>query len=302
MPTRTFLFVDQVRSTRRPAAALGDPAAHEIRRALFDLLRQATEVSRWRRTPLVVAFDGAAEAADAAILMQQLCASFNERQTADSRLALRIGLNAGEPLTSEGGGYFGVAVVVASRLSGTTAQEGQILVSDLIRSLVEPRGVNRFDPIGEVSLRGVPEPVTTYELHWESDTRPAQLPARLADLRSGPFVDENIPKTRNRVRLGGGESRRSPIRADQRGPRPRRFPTARGDGRGAPRRRRGGVVRGEPTIGWDGADPGVRPYSAGRSPPPGPSCGWPWVRRPATCCVWLPVLPISCRGYHRRSR
>ena len=197
MPTRTFLFVDQVRSTQQ-LTALGDQAAHEIRRALFDLLRQATEVSGGHEVDftgdgLFCAFDGAAEAADAAILMQQLCASFNERQTADSRLALRIGLNACEPLTSEGGGYFGVAVVVASRLC-STAQEGQILVSDLIRSLVEPRGVNRFDPIGEVSLRGVPEPVTTYELHWESDARPAQLPARLADLRSGPFVGRNAER------------------------------------------------------------------------------------------------------------
>lgn len=35
MPTRTFLFVDQVRSTQQ-LTSLGDQAAHEIRRALFD--------------------------------------------------------------------------------------------------------------------------------------------------------------------------------------------------------------------------------------------------------------------------
>lgn len=44
MPTRSFLFVDQVRSTDQ-LTRLGDARAHEVRRALFDLLRQATEVA-----------------------------------------------------------------------------------------------------------------------------------------------------------------------------------------------------------------------------------------------------------------
>lgn len=132
-------------------------------------------------------FNGAAEAADAAVLMQQLCAAFNERQPPEARLALRIGLIVGEPLASEGGGYFGAAVVVASRLCAS-AWEGQILVAEVVRSLVAPRGVHQFTSVGALSLRGVPEPVDTFELGWAPDTLPPQLPARLAEMRSGPFV------------------------------------------------------------------------------------------------------------------
>ncbi len=74
------------------------------------------------------------------MLMQQLCASFNNRQPAEARLALRI---ASIPANrSPAKGDFRVAAVIASRLCAT-AQEGQVLVSEIARSLVEPRGVNQ---------------------------------------------------------------------------------------------------------------------------------------------------------------
>src|SRR5918911_910796 len=106
MPTTTFLFVDQVRSTEQ-LTRLGDKAAHEVRRALFDLLRQATELAGGREVDftgdgLFCAFGGAADAVDAAVSMQQLVWSFNGRQPEDRRLGIRIGLNTGEPLESEG--------------------------------------------------------------------------------------------------------------------------------------------------------------------------------------------------------
>lgn len=52
---------------------------------MFDFLRQATEVSGGHEVDftgdgLFSAFEGAAEAADAAVLMQQLCSAFNDRQ------------------------------------------------------------------------------------------------------------------------------------------------------------------------------------------------------------------------------
>src|SRR3954452_3476778 len=105
MPTRTFLFVDQVRSTEQ-LTQLGDHAAQEVRRALFDMLRQATEVSGGHEVDftgdgLFCAFEGAAEGAAAAMAMQQLTWSFNGRRPESHRLAIRIGLNTGEPLESE---------------------------------------------------------------------------------------------------------------------------------------------------------------------------------------------------------
>jgi class 3 adenylate cyclase/WD40 repeat protein len=195
MPTTTFLFVDQVRSTEQ-LTRLGDTAAHDVRRALFDLLRQATQMAGGHEVDftgdgLFCAFGGAAEAVDAAVSMQQLAWSFNQRQPEDRRLGVRIGLNTGEPLESEGGGYFGAAVVVAARLCAA-AEEGQILAADVVRSLVEARGVHTFAAIGPLSLKGVPEPVPVVTVTWQPDERRAELPAPLAAARSGlavpPFV------------------------------------------------------------------------------------------------------------------
>ena len=65
MPTRTFLFVDQVRSTEQ-LIQLGDRAGQEVRRLLFTLLRQATEIAGGHEVDftgdgLFCAFEGAAE-------------------------------------------------------------------------------------------------------------------------------------------------------------------------------------------------------------------------------------------------
>jgi class 3 adenylate cyclase/WD40 repeat protein len=195
MPTRTFLFVDQVRSTEQ-LTRLGDAVAHEVRRALFDLLRQATEVAGGHEVDftgdgLFCAFEGAAEGVDAAVAMQQLVWSFNGRQPADRRLAIRIGLNTGEPLESEGGGYFGTAVVVAARLCAS-ADEGQILASEVVRTLVEPRGVHGFDAVGALDLKGVPEPVATFAVGWTPDDRREAIPAGLAAAAAHPLVGRAV--------------------------------------------------------------------------------------------------------------
>jgi class 3 adenylate cyclase/WD40 repeat protein len=199
MPTTTFLFVDQVRSTEQ-LTRLGDQAAQEVRRALFDLLRQATEMAGGHEVDftgdgLFSAFGGAAEAVDAAVTMQQLVWSFNGRQPEDGRLGIRIGLNTGEPLESEGGGYFGAAVVVAARLCAA-AEEGQILATDVVRSLVESRGVHVFAGVGALSLKGVPEPVQVFTVQWQPDERRAELPAPLAAAWSGPSVPPFVGRVR----------------------------------------------------------------------------------------------------------
>ena len=191
MPTKTFLFVDQVGSTEQ-LSRLGDRAGHAVRTALFDLLRQASQLGGGEEVDftgdgLFCAFEGAAEAVDAAIAMQQLVWSFNRRQPAERRLGIRVGLNTGEPLESEGGGYFGVAVVVAARLC-SNAVEGQVLASQVVQGLVAARGTYGFTPVGIRSLKGLPEPVTVFAVDWEPDEHVAVLPRALKLASSGPFV------------------------------------------------------------------------------------------------------------------
>jgi class 3 adenylate cyclase len=93
MGTTTFLFVDQVGSTEQ-LTRLGDQEAQRLRRALFDTLRQATEVAGGHEVDftgdgLFCAFEGAADAVEAAVAMQQLVVSFNGRRR--SRITWRSG-------------------------------------------------------------------------------------------------------------------------------------------------------------------------------------------------------------------
>ncbi|WP_210505527.1 AAA family ATPase [Naasia sp. SYSU D00057] len=183
MPTRTFLFVDQVSSTEQ-LTLLGDHAAQEVRRLLFTLLRRVIEITGGHEVDftgdgLFCAFEGAAEGVDAAVLMQEVVVSFNRRYPPQRQLAIRIGMNAGEPLTSEGGGYFGAAVVVAARLCAA-AGSGQILVSDIVRTLAEPQGISRFDPVGSLPLKGIATPIPAFSVVWTPDGREVQLPDPIA--------------------------------------------------------------------------------------------------------------------------
>jgi hypothetical protein len=102
-------------------------------------------------------------------------------------MAIRAGLNSGEPLESEGGGYFGTAVGIAARLCSAAVAD-QVLVSPLVRGLVEPRGVHVFQPVGRLDLKGVPVPVEASAVAWAPDARRVPLPPLLEAARTGPFV------------------------------------------------------------------------------------------------------------------
>jgi class 3 adenylate cyclase/WD40 repeat protein len=189
--TTTFLFVDQVGSTEQ-LSRLGEEAARKVRQTLFDLLRAATQVHRGREVDftgdgLFCAFEGAADALDAAVAMQQEAASISAMRASECALSLRIGLHTGEPLPSEGGGYFGSAVVVAARLC-SQAHGGQILASALVRALIGSGGRHRFVSQGSLSLKGLPEPVEAFTVVWEPAPHRARLPSLLIAARSGPFV------------------------------------------------------------------------------------------------------------------
>jgi adenylate cyclase len=78
-----------------------------------------------------------------------------------ARPAVRIGLNAGEPL-SEDGDLFGSTVQIAARVCGQAAA-GEILVSDVVRQLARGKGF-RFVDCGPRQLRGVDEPIRVWRL------------------------------------------------------------------------------------------------------------------------------------------
>jgi tetratricopeptide (TPR) repeat protein len=79
---------------------------------------------------------------------------------------LRVGVNVGEVILEEGD-YFGTTVVVAKRLCDR-AEGGQVLVSDLVRSLVGSVGGHSFNDLGPLSLKGLADPLRAHELEWRA--------------------------------------------------------------------------------------------------------------------------------------
>jgi class 3 adenylate cyclase len=180
------LFTDLVGSTEL-AAGIDTSDADALRSTYFSLLRKAvathggTEVKNLG-DGLMVAFPSPSGALACAVAMQQNIDAHN--RSARHRLAVRIGLSAGEATLDEGD-YFGDPVVEAARLCAR-AEGGQILAADLVRANAGRRAVQTFVPVGELELKGLPGAVPTVEVAWAPLPGPAAgvpLPVRL---QSGP--------------------------------------------------------------------------------------------------------------------
>ena len=144
----------------------GDEAADAARREHFAALREAVTEHGGREVKatgdgLMVAFPSAVAAVRCAVDMQ--------RATRDAAggPALRIGLDAGEPLP-DGEDLYGTPVIVASRLCDT-AGEGEILASDVVCRIAGHRVAELMQPAGALRLRGVAERVPAVHVRWSEE-------------------------------------------------------------------------------------------------------------------------------------
>ena len=103
--------------------------------------------------------------------MQQLLERRYRR--AEPKLRVRIGLGAGES-TIKDGNYFGMPSIEAARLCNEAPAAG-ILVSQAVRMLATRLDGIRFDSVGELELKGFPEPTEAFAVPW----------TRLADEAAG---------------------------------------------------------------------------------------------------------------------
>lgn len=162
----TILVTDLVGSTRLETS-VGPARADELRDEHFALLRDAIGVSgghEFRNTGdgLMVAFNSASAAVRCAVSMQQL---FERRyRRAEQRLQVRIGLGAGES-TVQDGAYFGLPSIEAARLCDRAPADG-ILVSPAVRMLAGRLDGIRFESVGELELKGFPEPTEAFAVPW----------------------------------------------------------------------------------------------------------------------------------------
>src|SRR5262245_13027379 len=151
-------------------AGLGTPGAERLRTRHFASIRGALAVQRGLEVKtlgdgFMAIFESAGDALACAVTMQRAVTRDNQAQES-RQVGMRVGLSVGD-LTEDSGDYFGMAVVQASRLCAE-AGAGQILVSDVLRLLVAD-GMHRLRPIGNVALKGVPDPVPACELDWDPE-------------------------------------------------------------------------------------------------------------------------------------
>jgi len=160
----TILFTDLVGSTELLARA-GDEEAQRIFQAHHKLLAETAETHggdevKWLGDGLMVAFPSAADAVRAAVAMQQA----SRRPVHGERLAIRVGLNAGETLR-DASDYFGLPVVVARRLCDR-AEGGEIRCTEVVGSLLAGRHEFTFSDLGRLELKGVPQPMSAYAVSY----------------------------------------------------------------------------------------------------------------------------------------
>jgi class 3 adenylate cyclase len=179
------LFSDIVGSTEL-SQRLSAEAADEVRRGHFAVLRQSiteaggTEVKNLG-DGLMVVFNSASAALGCAVAMQQ--GVDQDNRGAEYAVGLRVGLSVGEA-SNEDGDYFGDPVVEAARLCAR-CETGQILATGLVKAMAGRRNRHECRSVGELTLKGLPDPVEAVEVTWESlggdGTGPeVPLPARLA--------------------------------------------------------------------------------------------------------------------------
>ena len=154
--TVTVMFTDIEGSTAM-TERLGDTRAQEVLRTHNAIIRQQVAAHQGFEVKsqgdgFMVAFSSARRALECAIAIQQTLSAHNAENPGDP-IKVRIGLHTGEAI-KEGGDFFGKSVILAARIA-SQAVGGQILVSSLLKALVESSGEFGFGEGREVELKGL---------------------------------------------------------------------------------------------------------------------------------------------------
>jgi predicted ATPase/DNA-binding SARP family transcriptional activator len=194
------LVTDIVRSTEL-LQELGDAATDRLTHARLGQLRELALAEGGQEVKsfadgLSVVFQSPADSVGCAVAIQRSM----DRQTdleGWQRAEIRVGLNVGEPIRFDDG-YSGSAVTLAKRLC-EVARPGQIVASQLVRGLVEPRGGYRFENLGTIECEGFPEPVAAFEVNWQPDPDEViQLPPSLERIAEAPLFGRGAETRRLR--------------------------------------------------------------------------------------------------------
>ena len=165
--TLTIVFSDIEQSTRR-SEELGDGAWVRLLGLHNSIVRRHLERHGGHEVKaqgdgFMLAFPSARAAVLCSIDIQRTLDAHGRSQPADL-LRVRIGLHTGEALM-EDGDLFGHSVVLAARIAGQ-ARGGEILVSSLVREIVESRGDLTFGETREAELKGLAGAHRLHPISW----------------------------------------------------------------------------------------------------------------------------------------
>lgn len=168
--TVTIVFSDIENSTVR-AVELGDSGWMEVLEVHNAIVRR--HVARHRGFEVksqgdgfMLAFPSARAALDAMVEAQRALDVWARSQPAQA-VRVRIGIHTGEVILGDDGDLYGKHVVIAARV-GALARGGEILVSSLVREIVEARGDLRFGTPRTVALKGLDGEWIVHPLAWRA--------------------------------------------------------------------------------------------------------------------------------------
>ncbi len=174
--TVTVLFTDIVGSTEL-SARLGPDDADRVRQSHFSLLRQAVAAGNGTEVKnlgdgIMAVFPSPSAAVACAVAVQQAVEQDNRRSS--EPLGVRVAMSCGEA-TVEDDDYFGDPVVEASRIC-SLCEGGQILVTETVKLMAGRRCPHPFTVLGERELKGLADPVSVCEVHWEPAASTTGIP------------------------------------------------------------------------------------------------------------------------------
>ncbi|HMQ27212.1 MAG TPA: adenylate/guanylate cyclase domain-containing protein, partial [Acidimicrobiales bacterium] len=189
--TVAVLFTDLVGSTARQSE-VGDERFDEIRRAHFAVLRDVVEAHQGTEVKnlgdgLMVVFRSASNAIAAAVAMQ-VENDRHGRAHPDLAVGIKVAAAMGDAVLEEDD-WFGTPVVEAARLCAV-CDSGQVLVTESLRLMAGSRSGAPIERLGDLELKGLPDPVPTCTVRWE----PAEvvagipLPGLFAGDGAAPFA------------------------------------------------------------------------------------------------------------------
>lgn len=166
-PALRIILVSDVVASSALIHRSGDAKAHDLMQRHNALLRQCLAAHQGIEVThtgdgIEASFSTASNAVDCAVAIQKGCARHN-RDHPTERIHVRIGLNAGEPIATEGR-LFGAAVHAAFAICAR-AGPGQILVSDVVAQLTAGKGFRVINH-GRVALKGLGR-TRLHEIVWQ---------------------------------------------------------------------------------------------------------------------------------------